>query len=620
MRWWTTGPRRRWVIVAPVLLLTALIAASLALTPGAGAQQDPNQAPVWQDPDCTVGGRAIYAVNHDLGRNRPGHFNVRVWISATDPEGGAIEYVRPDGPTQPHFFSHRVFHATIDKIAYSFINKRPYLDDQTYAYQIIARDTAGLEAPATVYVNMNGYYLNGPGALTDAPPPACAFLFEQERHEVTLYVDSPTSELLTVEITPQLDPPAATYAASTASPWPPQFSIDSATGVITYSRLDDTNIRKGEYTLVVEANRGDRTRTAEVVVTVPNRPPYVPRTYYSFILDPHSPSVPNILTIEVIDPDGDPINCSLLRSGGSYIEVDRHTCVVSFERPSYRPWPLQIADYRATVWVRESNERVKDGDYLDVDVMVHVRPVVNTPPTFDAETYRVSLDTTGGDVAELVILTISDPDVQPITFRAVGDWPSQLTLNSTTGVISYTADPNAEQFAGTYRLTVQVSDGKSTATTTVVVMTANIAPRYEDDPYSTTLDGDSGDVPTLFSIEVDDADNDPLTYSVVGDWPEQFSIDAVSGVISYTRGAIDIAAGEYSLELSADDGFGHSITITATVTVPNRRPRFQTAQYTVDLASDSRPCRRAADRGGRRSRRRDAQLHGVGRLALAVLN
>ena len=97
-------------------------------------------------------------------------------------------------------------------------------------------------------------------------------------------------------------------------------------------------------------------------------------------------------------------------------------------------------------------------------------PTPQSPPQFTS-LYAVKLPSDAGDVPELITVTATDADGDPIAYAKAGVWPAQFGIGSSSGVISYTRGDGPPIAQGEYELTVTADDGNGgTAETTVLVI------------------------------------------------------------------------------------------------------------------------------------------------------
>ena len=140
-------------------------------------------------------------------------------------------------------------------------------------------------------------------------------------------------------------------------------------------------------------------------------------------------------------------------------------------------------------------------------------------------------------------ISASDPDGQSLTYSATG-LPAGLSIYS-SGLISGTLASTA---AGTYYVTVSVSDGALNASTsfTWIVYNVNNPPTIINPGNQTNNENESVNLP----ISASDPDGQSLTYSATG-LPPYLSISS-SGLISGTLAST--AAGTYYVTVSVSDG------------------------------------------------------------------
>jgi hypothetical protein len=136
-------------------------------------------------------------------------------------------------------------------------------------------------------------------------------------------------------------------------------------------------------------------------------------------------------------------------------------------------------------------------------------------------------------------VTASDPDGDTLTYTAVG-LPVGLGINSSNGTIGGTAA------AGTYSITVTVSDGALQASATfTLTATANRAPTLQA---IADRENDLDDVVTLQPVG-SDPDGDPLAYTATG-LPPGLSLAPATGRIT----GMPTIIGVYAVSVTVSDG------------------------------------------------------------------
>ena len=160
--------------------------------------------------------------------------------------------------------------------------------------------------------------------------------------------------------------------------------------------------------------------------------------------------------------------------------------------------------------------------------------------------------------------TDADLPANTLTYSLSGTVPTGAAINATTGVFSWT--PTEAQGPGSYSFDVIVSDGALTdvETITVTVSEVNVAPILAAIGNQTIAEGS----PLTFTASATDADlpANTLTYSLSGTVPTGATINATTGVFSWTPTEAQ-GPGSYSFDVVVSDGAGGTDSETITVTV-----------------------------------------------------
>jgi hypothetical protein len=131
--------------------------------------------------------------------------------------------------------------------------------------------------------------------------------------------------------------------------------------------------------------------------------------------------------------------------------------------------------------------------------------------------------------------TDADAPAQTLSFSLDVTAPLGASINSSSGVFSWT--PLEDQGPGVYPITVKVTDNASPAKTdtktfNVTVNEVNLPPTLANFPPQTVDEG------TLLQVQASGSDSDipgqALTYSLAGTPPANVTIDASTGVLSWT--------------------------------------------------------------------------------------
>jgi hypothetical protein len=226
--------------------------------------------------------------------------------------------------------------------------------------------------------------------------------------------------------------------------------------------------------------------------------------------------------------------------------------------PSVSTWTSEFVDYAAGDYRLKPSSVYRgvatDGTDLGADIArieaaIGSRP--NAAPTADDQSVTAPEDT-----AVPVMLTASDPDGDPLTYR-IAAAPAHGTLSGAPPQLTYTGVTN---YSGPDSFTFAVDDGAGGSSTAVVTMTitpVNDAPVARDQHVTTPQD-----TAIRFTLDASDPDGDPLTYDVPG--------SLLSGTLTQVAGATyeyvpnPGFAGTDAFVFTASDG---AAAATATVTL-----------------------------------------------------
>jgi hypothetical protein len=183
-------------------------------------------------------------------------------------------------------------------------------------------------------------------------------------------------------------------------------------------------------------------------------------------------------------------------------------------------------------------------------------------------------------------VSATSPNGYTLSYDAV-NLPVGLSISASTGLISGTVDYQAaEDFAGSYPVTVIVSDGHGNSTTQAFTWTVTDvvrAPVLTNPGSQTNAQGDT----VSLQINATQPDGDQIIYDATG-LPSGLTIDSLSGLIS---GAIDpnsgALGGPYSVTVTATDQTQTaSQTFTWTVTGVNLTPILTSPGNQTNAAGD----------------------------------
>lgn len=250
----------------------------------------------------------------------------------------------------------------------------------------------------------------------------------------------------------------------------------------------------------------------------------------------------------------------------------------------------------ATVTFQYRVQDNSDGISDPITVTIEVTGVNDAPTS-------TSIDNQSSGEGESLTFDISNyfTDVDAdneFTYSATG-LPPSLTIDATTGVISGTLDSDASSSAP-YDVTVTATDSAGEATSQGFTWNViNPAPDFigetsgtDDDTYNFAVNEDDSAGTAVGIVTALDPDNDPLQYSITsGNSAGLFVLDSTTGKITLTRAVGDADVGDYSLQVTVDDGEGGVDTATVNIEVVNINdaPLVDSKAITVDEESVGTP-------------------------------
>jgi Domain of unknown function (DUF4347)/Putative Ig domain/Bacterial Ig domain len=180
----------------------------------------------------------------------------------------------------------------------------------------------------------------------------------------------------------------------------------------------------------------------------------------------------------------------------------------------------------------------------------------------------------------------TDPNGDPLTYSAVG-LPSGLVINSVTGVISGTLD-NLASSTGLYSVNVTVTDSKGATVSELFTYTiANEIPvLVATIPDQLVKDSSNFNLSVVSNFKDGGQDTDKLTYSATG-LPAGITIDPITGVISGSVPANLSSGAPLTIQVTANDGQGGTVSTSFTLRGINDPPVIDAVIPLQNLADGS---------------------------------
>ena len=253
-----------------------------------------------------------------------------------------------------------------------------------------------------------------------------------------------------------------------------------------------------------------------------------------------------------------------------------------------------LVEVRAELLVNISRDTREVNSSIPQPITVTVTDVNEAPMIAAGQnrTFSIAENTAAGTAVRTI--TATDPEDDPLTFSITsGNVGNAFAINARSGEITVAGTIDHET-TPTYNLTVQVSDGDLSATTTVTVNVTNV---NDNDPMITSpaIASVAENTITVLTVMADDADaGTTLTYAIsAGADSVQFRIGQSTGNLTFKtapdfEGASANGNDDYEVIVRVSDGTNTDMqTITVTVTDENDNTPIITSPATVSVAEST---------------------------------
>lgn len=336
------------------------------------------------------------------------------------------------------------------------------------------------------------------------------------------------------------DPETQTLSYSLTTS-PAGMSIDSSTGVISWVPPQAGSNYTENVTVRVTDGTNPVTQSFTITVSSSNDPP----SFSSTDVIAATEDVAYSYDVNATDPESGSLSYSLpVKPSG--MTIDSSTGVISWTPPQ------ALSNYTASVTVQ-----VTDG----ANPVQHSF-VINVASDNDAPSITsTALTTLTEDTAYSYDVNASDLEGQTLSY-SLTTMPSGMTINSSSGVISWTPPLNSNASAN---VVVSVSDGTNAVTQsfTIAITPVNDAPTFTSTAVTTLTE----DAAYSYDVNATDVDGDTLSYTLTAK-PSGMTINSSTGVIAWTPPLNSNASANVTVQVQ-DNGTGlltatQSFTITIT--------------------------------------------------------
>jgi len=210
-----------------------------------------------------------------------------------------------------------------------------------------------------------------------------------------------------------------------------------------------------------------------------------------------------------------------------------------------------------------------------------VAPVIgsgaaNQPPVAQDQTVSTNQDT-----PLAITLAATDPEGDTLTYGVVAN-PSHGSLSGTAPNLTYTPDSG---YTGPDSFTFKANDGQSDSNVATVGITVEQAASPNQPPVLGTLSDQTVDFNDALTVTVSatDPDHDPLTLGVTG-LPHSLTFRDNGDGTGVVSGTVTDHPGSFTVDVTADDGHGHTVTSSLKLTVAKEDASLV---YTGSVTGDS---------------------------------
>ena len=285
-----------------------------------------------------------------------------------------------------------------------------------------------------------------------------------------------------------------------------------------------------------------------------------------------------IYTASATDPENDTLTYALSGTDKDEFIIDSSSGAISFANTPDHETPTDANndnDYQIILEVSDGN-----GNSASQELTITVTDG-NEIPTITSATSASILENTSGTI---YTASATDPEDDTLTYALSSTDKDDFTIDSSSGTISFTINPDYENPAdadtdNVYQVTLEVSDGSNTVTQALTFTITDVnehsvsAPTDADDATNQIAEDAAAGTAVGITASAGDGDgtNNTVSYSFDNDLLTSgfFSIDASSGVVTLTNSnSLDYeTATSHDIAVKASSSDGSSATHTFTITV-----------------------------------------------------
>jgi YVTN family beta-propeller protein/VCBS repeat-containing protein len=418
------------------------------------------------------------------------------------------------------------------------------------------------------------------GGVFNQPPTASPTFTNIDNYGVVtgkLNASDPNGDAMTYQVTTQATKGTTTVDAAGTFIYTPT-PVARAQAAATPGPDVDT------FTITITDARGAKTTVAiNNAPITPNRAPI----NGAFTVTNTNPSTGVITgTASATDQDGDSLTFSGPTSTPkAVVTVNSTTGVVT-----YAPTPAALHAAAAGAAAPESfNIVVSDGHggTLNVPVSLTIPSSAATNQNPAGGTFTVTNTNPTNGVITGTITGVTDPDGDTLTYTAPASTPKAVvTVNSTTGALTYSPTPAGLHAGGTETFNVTVTDGHGGTLNVPVSLTIPSSATTNQNPINGAFTVTSTDPATgviTGTVSATDPDGDTLSFAGPTSTPKANVTVTPAGAVTYvpTPAALH-TGGTDTFNVTVTDGHGGTLNVPVSVTIAAaNRPPVVSALATV---------------------------------------
>ncbi|KAH8237858.1 hypothetical protein KR032_003993 [Drosophila birchii] len=366
------------------------------------------------------------------------------------------------------------------------------------------------------------------------------------------------------------------------------FSISEDTGVVRVAKNLNYE-RLSRYTLTVRAEdcalENPASDTAELTISIldinDNRPTFLDSPYLARVMENTVP--PNggyVLTVNAYDADTPPLNSQVryfLKEGDTDLfRINASSGDIALLKPLDRE---QQSEYILTLVAMDTGSPPLTGTGI---VRVEVQDINDNGPVFELQSYHAAIRENLPAGTHLLRPMATDKDEglnAKLRFSLLGEHMTRFHIDSATGEITTAVSLDREE-TSVYHLTLMAQDSSVTEPrASSVNLTISIAdvndnvPKFDASSYHVAVPDRISTGEFVFgarALDLDEAENALVQYSLGGRDQQYFEINAKTGVVSTKLELKTKSTATYSLVIYATDQGSSPLNSTAELTVELR--------------------------------------------------